>query len=127
MFRFAGQTFETVAVARLFSTLTALAPELGRCSWMVERVIYIGDDEEGYEQDVRIEECGAEAVFHNNGFHCTAGHEHTSMEARERAGWDYAEDAYDAAVITKGGREFRPMGPGTFIDPHEVAHVMAAI
>lgn len=128
MFVHDGRPFHTVAAARLFSTLAALGlgPITGTCQWAVERATWV-HDEDGPELWERVEDCGAETIYHDEGWQCVAGHEHTTMEARERGGWDYAGDAHDAAVIMRGGREARPMGPRTVIDPHEVARAFAAI
>ena len=124
MFTFAGRQFRTVDAARLFLTAAALGlhPDGPHaCQWVVQTNDY---DEDGD----RIQfDCGAEVIAHDNGWECTAGHEHTTTEARQAQGWEYAEDAYDAAVIARGGRRYRPMAPGTYLDPAEVARVYASI
>lgn len=130
MFTAEGQRFTTVAIARLvliegWTHVPAAADGQGGCTWMVDRSGWCdGGDDWPAEWVERITECGAELAYTDDRWVCAAGHEHVSAEAREREGWDYAEDAYDAAVISAGMREYRPMGPGTFIDQNEVAHVM---
>jgi hypothetical protein len=128
-FTFQGQRFESVALARLVMALGWVAGswEAGTCSWMVEQTRWVGDDEYGYEPVVKIVDCGAPAVFGSDRWACAAGHEHVSMEAREAEGWDYAEDAYAAACIMRGGREARPAGPNIVIDPGEVAQVLSTL
>lgn len=129
MFTHAGRAFYTVAAARLFADADArgLAPLTGTCNWLVDRTRLIGDEEYGWEFDTRVEDCGAEAVFHDEGWECTAGHEHTVMEVREAQGWDYAGDEYDAAVIERGGRRAVPVGPTVVLDERVVAHLAASI
>ena len=121
-----GQRFETVTIARLVILLGwthVPAGDRGACSWLIEDHYR---DADGWPE-VQVVECGAEIAYSDDQWVCAAGHEHTSMEARERAGWDYAADAYDAAVISRGGRTPVPAGPNTYIDPTEVAHVLAAL
>lgn len=130
MFTVNGQRFETVAIARLvilagWAHVAGAGPDqwgnvVGGCDWLVDR----GITEDGERW---ITDCGAEAAYDDDHFRCAAGHEHTSMEAQEREGWAYAEDEYDAAVIARGGREFRPVGPNTIIDEREAARIMATL
>jgi hypothetical protein len=123
-FTFQGQTFDTVADARWLAAKLAAGYSLGDkgCDWLIERREFDGMDVAEW-----IAECGAVLVYTDDRWECLAGHEHVSMQAREREGWDYAEDAYDAAVITQGGRAAVPMGPGTYIDPAEVEQARRAI
>jgi len=124
MFTYRGQTLAYVSDARDFEKALALpGAALSTCTWWVERVAFDFDD----LPMAVTEDCGAPSVEHDDGFVCLAGHEHTSMEAAWRQGFGYAEDAYDAAVITAGGRDVRPMGARTHIDPAEVAHVRAGL
>lgn len=88
------------------------------CTWLVETRI---------EGELYVSECGAEAWYDSDRFECANGHSHVNTEARLREGWDYAEDAYDAAVISLGGRTYRPMTAATGIDEREVARVMSEI
>ena len=135
MFTAHGQQFATVAIARLvillgWTHVPAAVDGRGGCTWTVEHAGFVGgDDGDGWPAEWMEwrADCGAELAYNDDRWVCAVGHEHVSAEARERVGWDYAEDAYDAAVITLGGREARPMGPGTFIDQREVAHAMAAL
>jgi hypothetical protein len=138
-----GQTFETVAIARRvlvdgWTHVPAAAPDadgrlVGGCTWMVEYCPEpIVCDETGEvdfwdDPQLPIRDCGAEVAYNDDRWECAAGHEHTSAEARDREGWDYAADAYDAAVIGRGGKLVVPAGPTTYIDPYEVAHIAAQI
>lgn len=79
------------------------------------------------EDGPMIIECGEEATWTDRGFTCSGGHSHVLCDVRRAEGWEYAEDAYDAAVIGKGGRDFVPMGPNTHIDSGEVAHIMRTL
>jgi hypothetical protein len=108
-------THDTADIARARQDGATIAA----CTWLVERRYLDCDDLPA----TVIEECGAEAAYTDHQFWCAAGHEHTDAETRLADGWDYAEDAYDSAVITAGGRTYRPAGSGPSIDPAEVAHV----
>lgn len=124
-----GRSFQTVSIARrvVVDGWTYVPPADDRwdgekgCTFLVPNAYYDFDD-----QPV-VGDCGAEAAYDNDHFVCANGHEHTSMQARHDAGWDYAEDAYDAAVISRGGKDYRPVGPNTHIDSREVADLMRAI
>jgi len=89
--------------------------------------LYMGHyiDADGFAESA-VMECPGLRWVTERGSECEYGHEHTDQETRQREGWDYAEDAFDAAVIGRGGRDYRPMGPGTFIDPSEVDHILAS-
>lgn len=121
----------TVEQARMVHDLLAGDPDadVHPCTWLVERThVFDGGEEWGVEYDDRIEDCGALAVFHRDGFNCVAGHEHTNDEARQRQNWEYAADAYDAAVIMAGGRAFRPMSATAEpIDEREIVQVARAL
>ncbi len=66
------------------------------CPWLVQR----GWDEDGQQV---IAECGAAAWEHPRGFACEAGHEHIDAQTRAAEGWEYAEDAGEAANLVKAG------------------------
>lgn len=133
MFTCNGQQFESVAIARMVATLGwMLSPT--RCGWMITFVPEVTYDPETGEAcfwddpELPIRECGAELAENADGsWACGAGHEHTAMATRWGQGWDYAEDGYDAAVLGLAGREARPMGPTTFIDPAETAAALATL
>lgn len=143
MFTAAGRQFTTVDIARLvilfgWTHVPAAAPDangrlVGGCNWMVEYVpepIYNPDtdDMEFYDDPTPlIRDCGAEVAYDDDRWRCAAGHEHVSAEARDREGWDYAEDAYDAAVIAEGGRLPVPMGPRSTWTEAEAGRIMAEI
>jgi hypothetical protein len=140
MFTAHGHRFETVTIARLvlllgWTHVPAAAPDadgrvVGGCTWTVVRGGWIGggdEDDWAPEYVERVEDCGTEVAYDEHHWVCAAGHENTSAEARQAEGWDYAEDAYDAAVIAKGGRTPVPMGPATYWDDREAAQIMAQI
>lgn len=144
MFTINGQQFTTVAIARLvvlagWTHVAAAAPDefgnpgRGGCNWLVEYIPEPCTDpetgEDCYYDDPSpmIVECGAEVAYTDERWQCAAGHEHVSAEARDREGWDYAEDDYDAAVIAKGGRQPVPMGPNTHLDTAAAAAIMATL
>jgi hypothetical protein len=83
------------------------------------------------EDGPQVVECGEDAAFHHgaggSGFRCTAGHAWVDMATRNREGWEYADDDHDAAVILAGGRDYRPGGPHTVIDPTQVAKIMTSL
>jgi hypothetical protein len=82
------------------------------CGWQYEGAIATGDPDEPYYRGVV--ECDAIATIRadGSGFDCTAGHEHTNAQARWEQGWDYAEDAMEAAYLAKYGTEPRTMAHG---------------
>jgi hypothetical protein len=143
MFTCNGQRFETVAIARRVAVdgwthVPAAAPDtdgnvVGGCNWMVHYVpepMYCeetGDVDYWDDPELPIRDCGAEVAYSDHRWECAAGHEHTSAEERERLGFDYAEDDYDAAVIARGGRRPVPMGPNTHIDERHAAQIMATL
>lgn len=88
--------------------------------------LYMGSylDADGFAESA-VMECQGLRWITPRGSECEFGHEHTDAETRDREGWDYAEDAFDAAVIGRGGRDYAPMGPNTFIDPAEVDHILS--
>lgn len=53
------------------------------CGWLVQDY-----DEDG----LRVDECGAEAYYGDDGFYCVRGHSHVNAEARFRQGWDYDDE-----------------------------------
>jgi hypothetical protein len=82
------------------------------CSWQLEVLLPTGDPDEPYYEGVA--ECGAPSRMREDGtgYDCEAGHEHTFAEARQRAGWDYAEDADEARQLMKYGTEPRDLVTG---------------
>ncbi len=137
MFTCANRQFASVAIARRvlldgWDHVPAAAPDAdgrltGGCTWAVERTTWVDDPEFGPEPWTRIEDCGAEVAHTDDRWECAAGHAHVSAEARDREGWDYAEDAYDAAVIASGGRTPVPATPGATWTPTEVAQLAGAL
>jgi hypothetical protein len=79
------------------------------CSWLMEAPIATGDPDEPYYPG--IVECGAPTRMRadGTGYDCANGHEHTYAEARQAQGWDYAEDAMEAAYLAKYGTEPRTL------------------
>jgi hypothetical protein len=79
------------------------------CGWQYEGAIPTGDPEEPYYRGIL--ECDAPARERANGtgYDCADGHEFTTAEARAAAGWDYAEDAMEAAYLAKHGTEPRTL------------------
>jgi hypothetical protein len=124
-----GQTFETVAVARRvvgegWTHVPAAGTDadgniVGGCHFLIPNARY---DFDGMPM---VGDCGAEAAYNDDHFECSAGHEYTSAETREREGWDYAGDERDAAAITRAGKAYVPMGPSTAIDVREAARMAA--
>lgn len=89
-----GQRHETVAEARACNE-----GRLGSCGWLVERRRYDFDGiEERYET-----ECGATAIFTDEGWSCAAGHSHVYSEVRHQQGWDYAHDDEEAYLLAYYG------------------------
>ncbi len=143
MFTAAGRQFTTVDIARLvillgWTHVPAAAPDahgntVGGCTWMVNYIpepMYCeetGDVDYYDDPTPLVRDCGAESAYSDDRFRCAAGHEHVSAETRDREGWDYAEDAYDAAVIAKGGRLPVPMGAGSTWTEADAGRVMAEI
>lgn len=119
-FTFRGQTFQTVFAARKVVEGWTLS-DTG-CTWMVEHREF-----DGYDLAEWIANCDAELVYSDRGWLCAAGHEHVTAEVRDAEGWDYAQDAYDSAVITQAGRQAVPMGPTTHLDFVEAEHARRAI
>lgn len=129
-FTYSGQSFETVWAARQVAAGAELSPS--RCNWLVERVpeVTYGPDGEDYYWDdpqIPIVDCGAEVVETHRGWFCSAGHEHVSLEVQDREGWAYAMDAYDVAVISRGGKLAVPGAPSVAFDYAEVAAVSQAV
>lgn len=127
-FTCAGRRFDSVAIARKvvvdgWEHVPAAIDGTGGCRWLIRDVYR---DADGWPEE-QIVDCGAEVAVGDDGWICAAGHEHVSMEAQERLGIAYAEDAYDAAVIARGGRTPVPMGPETAIDEREAAHIMSTL
>lgn len=77
------------------------------CHWLVERTHWNQDPETGEwwggEDGPVVEDCGAEAVYDDHGYACSAGHSHVHAEVRYAQGWDYAEDDGEAARLVKAG------------------------
>jgi hypothetical protein len=119
-FTFRGQTFQTVFAARKVAEGWTLVDV--PCGWLVEHREF-----DGYDVAEWVADCGAELVESARGWACAAGHEHTFAEVRDREGWDYAQDGYDVAVLAHGGKEARPMGPTTHLDPVEAAHAYSTL
>jgi hypothetical protein len=79
------------------------------CGWLYEGPVPTGDPDEPYYRG--IIECPAPARMRadGTGYECLAGHEHTYAEARQAAGWDYAEDDEEAERMSRYGVEPRTM------------------
>lgn len=99
----------------------ALGQEVFPCSWAVEVSRHTGphefidcDDFDGcvrclpFEDGPRIEDCGAPAIADERGFHCAAGHEHVTMQARHDEGWEYFDT--DEIAAMKSGDFFPGVG-----------------
>jgi hypothetical protein len=107
----APHTHSSVAAVRRHYAATG---DLWPCSW----VIRDGWTEDG---ERHLRDCGELAWERaDGGWKCEAGHEYTPSEVRAREGWDYAGDAYDAAVLREGGKEWRSAGPTTHIEGSEI-------
>jgi hypothetical protein len=91
--------------------------EMGACDDLVSFVT---------EDGVTAIECGHERAMTDTGWTCAAGHGYVPTDVREAQGWDYADDAYDAAVIIVGGRDAVPYGSAD-IDPGEVVQIMTTL
>lgn len=72
---------------------------IGTCTWLVERTVCHPED--GLMQVT--EDCGAEMICTERGSECAVGHSHVTAEARQREGWDYAEDRDEAIQLAKQG------------------------
>lgn len=143
MFTVNGQEFTTVAIARLVTTegwthVPAEAPDefgnlVGGCNWVityVPEVTYDDETGEAYfwdDPELPTRDCGAEAAYTDGRWVCAAGHGHVSAEARDRENWDYCEDEWDAAVVSRAGKRVVSMGPHTVIDEREAARIMASL
>lgn len=62
----------------------------------------------------------------DGGTRCEHGHEYIDAQSRSEQGWDYAEDAQEAARLLRNGVGHRPMGPHTYIDAGEVEYHFAS-
>lgn len=106
------QTHASVDAVRACYAGATIAP----CTWLVERTYTFVDEETGEwwggEDGPTIEDCGAEAIYTDRGFECAAGHSHVTAEIRFAEGWDYAEDAMEAAQLSKYGTEPRDLVTG---------------
>jgi hypothetical protein len=73
------------------------------CSWLLE-----GRYDDG---SVFYYECGAPTRYTGNrgSYECTRKHDHTPVEVRDEQGWDYAEDAQEAAQLAHAGVRPVPM------------------
>lgn len=74
--------------------------EVFACGWLTEARDRFGPirDEDGRQI---IDECGADAIGTQTGWSCAAGHSYVDMETRHAQGWDYAEDAEEAASMLR--------------------------
>lgn len=110
-----GKCFKTHA-----STIAVKAcyggADIGPCTWLVERTFTYEDPETGevwgFEDGPQIVDCGAETIYTNRGYECAAGHSHVNAEVRFAEGWDYAEDAEEAARLSKYGTQPRDLVTG---------------
>jgi len=80
------------------------------CTWMVEHRTQCRvplDQDCGWCEDGgrNVEDCGAVAwpTHNGRGFACGRGHSHVAAEVRAEEGWDYAEDADEAAQLARAG------------------------
>jgi hypothetical protein len=82
-------------------------PETWPCDWLTRGTRPTGDPDEPYYEG--IFECGAPSRMRpdGTGYDCEAGHEHTYAQARQAAGWEYAEDDDEAGRLAKLGVEPR--------------------
>jgi hypothetical protein len=73
------------------------------CSWLLE-----GRYDDG---SVFTYECRAPTRYtdERDSYACTRGHDHTPAEVRVEQGWDYAEDAQEAAQLARAGVRPVPM------------------
>lgn len=138
MFTCNGQQFATIEIARKVAVegwthVPAAGPDAhgnttGGCNWLVERAGFVGGDDEWPAEWMEwTADCGAEAAYNDDRFVCANGHEHTSAQARDREGWDYCEDEWDAAVVARAGKTVVPMTPNTHIDEREAARIMVTL
>lgn len=65
-----------------------------------------------------VRECydvtGAMAWETDRGWECESGHEHVRDDVRQREGWEYCEDRWDAENVMRGGRLPVAMNGGSF-------------
>lgn len=58
----------------------------------------------GYDEDgPTAYECGAPLHHTASGYHCDKGHSYTYSAVRHAEGWDYADDATEAALLAQAG------------------------
>lgn len=63
-----------------------------------------GDLVPGYDEDgPTAVECGAPLHHTQRGYHCDRGHSYTYSSVRHAEGWDYADDAAEAAQLAQAG------------------------
>ena len=106
------ETHESIHAVRACYAGETIAP----CTWLVKRTYSFVDEETGEwwggEDGPVVEDCGAEAIFTDRGFECSAGHSHVFAEIRNAEGWDYAEDRGEAERLSKYGTEPRDLVTG---------------
>ena len=78
---------------------------LDTCAWVML---------EGYNEDgsALLSDCGAVVTEDSRGWECAYGHRYVTAHARAAEGWDYAEDAAEAASLIKHGTEPRDLVTG---------------
>ncbi|MGP3953472.1 hypothetical protein [Streptomyces sp. 7N604] len=75
-------------------TATATDEPDEACDWLVEDY-----DEDG----PTTRDCGARVHHTDTGWCCERGHSHTYAEHRHAQGWDYCDDAIEAARLAQVG------------------------
>lgn len=70
-------------------------PVVAPCTWLVPRK-YL--DFDYVEQTLEVE-CGAEAVYDDEGFRCAAGHSHINAEIMAQRGQVYVDSPEEAYVL----------------------------
>jgi hypothetical protein len=85
------------------------------CAWAVEYA---------FEGEPYVRDCGATAWEDERGWECEAGHAHVFPAAREREGWEYAEDEQEAGLLARAGVGAVAMdGSAITSDPRALRHV----
>lgn len=80
-------------------------PVVGPCTWLVQRR-YL--DFDYIEQTMEVE-CGAEALYTDEGFTCAAGHSHINADVMAQRGLVYVDSPEEAYVIGYYHPELTPI------------------